>query len=79
MYISDEEAYKLYNLFRQHMLSAQEEFLDRNKIYLFETAYLFLGNMHRVDEALANCCLLYTYIKNVSIGLFTILLFTIYY
>ncbi|RHB33903.1 sensor histidine kinase [Bacteroides nordii] len=55
MYISDEEAYKIYNLFRQHMLSAQEEFLDRNKIYLFETAYLFLGNMHRVDEALANC------------------------
>lgn len=55
MYISDEEAYKVYNLFRQHMLSAKEEFLDRNKIYLFETAYLFLGNMHRMDEALANC------------------------
>lgn len=55
MYVSDEEAYKVYNLFRQHMFSAPEEFLDRNKIYLYETAYLFLGNMHREDEALANC------------------------
>lgn len=55
MYVSDEEAYKVYDLFRQHMLSAPEEFLDRNKIYLYETAYLFLGNMHREDEALANC------------------------
>lgn len=55
MYVSDEEAYKVYDLFRRHMLSAPEEFLDRNKIYLYETAYLFLGNMHREDEALANC------------------------
>lgn len=55
MYVSDNEAYKVYNLFRQHMLSASKEFLDKNKIYLFETAYLFLGNMNRLDEALANC------------------------
>lgn len=55
MYVSDDEAYKVYNLFRQYMLSGKKEFLDRNKIYLFETAYLFLSNMNRVDEALANC------------------------
>lgn len=55
MYVSDEEAYSVYNLFRTHMLSAKGEFLNKNKVYLHETAYLFLGNMHRVDEALANC------------------------
>lgn len=55
MYVGDDEAYKIYNLFRRHMLSAPREFLDKNKIYLFETAYLFLGNMHRLDEALDNC------------------------
>ncbi|MBC8593506.1 HAMP domain-containing histidine kinase [Oscillospiraceae bacterium N12] len=55
MHVSDDEAYKMYNLFRDHMLSAKDEFLDKNKIYLYETAYLFLTNMHHEKEAISNC------------------------
>ena len=55
LYISDELAYDYYQQFRDRMLSAKGDHLRRNKIYLYETGYLLLGNINRMEEALSLC------------------------
>ena len=37
------------------MLSAQGEFLKRNKVYLYENGYLFMADIHRNEESLKLC------------------------
>lgn len=52
---SPDSAFYYYTNFRKKMLSAQGEFLKRNKVYLYENGYLFMADIHRNEESLKLC------------------------
>lgn len=50
-----EAAYEHYRDFSRRMLAARGDHLRRNRLLLYETGYLLLGNVDRVNEAVAYC------------------------
>lgn len=50
-----EAAYEHYRDFSRRMLAARGDHLRRNRLLLYETGYLLLGNVGRMEEAVAYC------------------------